>query len=408
VSPDHTLQPIACRSPLSSTHRSQAHTPLSSTVKMSSTLKQVIVNAIHKVSSDPAYAGREYATADAAREDFVKALIEMLFPENPSVPAVKERKKPGPKPKLDENGNPIRKPRSPKSAVSPDSLASSPTKEKKKPGPKPKLDENGQPIKKAKSPKKKEEPAAEKAEASPRKARAPMSEEAKAAMVAKRKATMEAKKAESPAGASPKKTPKKETPPLPASPPAAPKKAKKAAEPEAKTPKKAKKAAEPKPESPKKTPKKAAEPKPESPKKAKKEKKAAEPPATTANLDKFTPTQKKKLAEIVGDKADKKDVLSYLNGLSNAAFNDKKLEEHFRDYVASLAPPKAPEPAAEEQELVEVEFDGETYAVNPETKRVYTVDENGNATPVGYAGMDGKFANMEIPEDEDSESEGEE
>jgi len=369
---------------------------------MSSTLKNVIVSAILKVSSDPAYAGREYASPDAAREDFTKALIELLFPENPSVPAVKERKKPGPKPKLDENGNPIRKPRSPKSVVSPDSLASSPAKEKKKPGPKPKLDENGEPIKKVKSPKKTEEPTAEKAEASPRKARAPMSEEAKAAMVAKRKATMEAKKAaagEAPAEASPKKTPKKETPALPASPPKAPKKAKKAAEPEAKSPKKAKKAAEPE-ASPKKSPKKTEEPKP-SPKKAKK----PSEPATTANLDKFTPTQKKKLTEIVGDKADKKDVLSYLNGLSNAAFHDKKLEDHFRDYAATLAPP-APEPAAEEQELVEVEFDGETYAVNSETKRVYTVDESGNATPVGYVGM-AKFADMELPDD-DSESEGEE
>jgi hypothetical protein len=368
---------------------------------MSSALKNVIVSAILKVTSDPAYAGREYASPDAAREDFTKALIELLFPENPSVPAVKERKKPGPKPKLDEHGNPIRKPRSPKSVASPDSLASSsPAKEKKKPGPKPKLDENGQPIKKVKQAKT-EAPASPASTASKeKKPRAPMSEEAKAAMVAKRKATMEAKKAAEPQ-ASPK-TPKKETPPLPASPPKAPKKAKKAAEPEAspkKSPKKAKKAAEPE-ASPKKSPKKAKteEPKP-SPKKAKKP--SAEP--ASANLDKFTGTQKKWLTEVAGDKEiEKKDVLSYLNGLSNAAFNDKPLKDHFRDYIASLAPAKAEEPAAEPKDLIEVEFDGETYAVNPETKRVYTVDENGNGTPVGYVGM-AKFEKMELEEYEEDD-----
>ena len=327
---------------------------------MSQTLKNVIANAILKVSNDPAYAGREYATPEAAREDFTKALIELLFPENPSVPAVKEKKKPGPKPKLDEHGNPIRKARSPTSVVSPDSLEASPPKEKKKPGPKPKLDENGEPIKKAKSPKTpaKEEAAppvaqAADAESPARKPRAPMSEEAKAAMIAKRKATLEAKKAPEAAPVSPAKTPKKAAvpPPLPASPPKAPKKAKKP---------------------------------------------SAEP--GSVNLDKFTPTQKKKLLEIVGEKADKKDVVSYLNGLSSAAFNEKKLEDHFRAYAAALATPEA-ETQQEEMDLVEVEFDGETYAVNPETKRVYTVDENGNATPVGYVGM-AKFADMELEDDE--------
>ena len=268
---------------------------------MSSSLKQVIVQAIVKVSTDPAYAGQEYTTPEAAREDFTKALLAELFPENPSVPVVKEKKKPGPKPKVTP------------APPSPDSLAppAEPEKEKEK------------------------------------KVRAPMSEEAKAAMVAKRKATMEAKKAVEPA------TPPKETPALPPSPPKAPKKAKKPAEPT---------------------------------------------PAGPVNLDKFTPTQKKKVKEIAGETVDVKDVLSYLNGLSNAAFHDKKLEDHFRDYAASLKPAEPePEPEQETQtqevDLVEVDFEGTTYAVNPETKRVYTVDENGNAEPVGYVGM-AKFADM--------------
>ena len=312
-----------------------------------SSLKQVIINAIVKVSTDPAYAGREYASQDAAREDFVKALIEQLFPENPSVPAVKEKKKPGPKPKLDEHGQPIKKARSPKPAVSPDSLAApaepSPKKERKARSPMSEEQKAAMVAKRKATMEAKSVPEAV-PEASPKKEKKEKTAEEKAAIAAKRKATLEAKKTAEPAPA----TPKAEVPALPASPPKAPKKAKKAPE-----------------------------------------------PSGTANLDKFTPTQKKKLVEIAGESVEKKDVLSYLNGLSNAAYNDKKLEDHFRDYVASLVKPE-PEPEKEEMDLTEVPFDGETYAVNPETKRVYTVDENGNATAVGYVGM-AKFADMEIP-----------
>lgn len=345
---------------------------------MSSALKQVIVNAIAKVSTDPVYAGREYANPEEARHDFTKALIEVLFPENPSVPAVKEKKKPGPKPKLDENGQPIKKAKSPKTPVSPDSL---------------------------------EAPA----EASPkkeRKPRAPMTEEQKAAMVAKRKATMEAKKEAgasapaSPATVEPEKTakrkanrkatieanaaaelttPKKEEE-APASPPKAPKKAKKEPEPEPeKSPKKAKKAVAP-------------PPLPASPPKA-----PAPAPSSTVNVDKFTPTHKRWMKEVGEElkvEIDKKDVLSYLNGLSNAAFHDKPLRDHIREYAMTLVQPEEETQQKEEVELIEQEFDGETYYVNPETKRVYTLDDQGNTTPVGYVGM-AKFADMEIDEDEE-------
>ena len=370
---------------------------------MSSALKQVLINAIVKVAGqNPARDIPGEPTAEQARDSFIQLLIAELFPENPSVPAIKARGKPGPKPKLDENGNPIRKAKSPKT-VSPDSLASSPAKEKKKPGPKPKLDENGEPIKKAKSP--------TSSEPKEKKPRAPMSDEAKAAMAAKRKATLEAKKASEPASA---KTPEKEV----KSPktPKAPKKAKKAEEESAKSPAK-KEAEKPKKEkakkekaeeSPKKTPKKEKakkEAKAESPKKeAEKPKKETKPKSpkkaeATVNIDKFLPTQKKKVKEIVGEAVDVKDVLSYLNGLSNAAFNDKPLLDHVRDYAASLKPAEE-ETQTEEVELVEQEFDGETYYVNPETKRVYTMDENDNPTPVGYVGM-AKFEAMELEEDDE-------
>lgn len=335
---------------------------------MSSALKQVLINAIVKVAGqNPARDIPGEPTAEQARDEFIRLLIAELFPENPSVPAIKARGKPGPKPKLDENGNPIRKAKSPKT-VSPDSLATSSPKE--------------------------------------RKPRAPMSDEAKAAMAAKRKATLEAKKASEPT-----KTPEKEV----KSPktPKAPKKAKKAEEESPKSPAKKEEVKAEKPkkekakkekaeESPKKTPKKEAE-KPKKEAKAEKETKPKSPKkveaTATVNIDKFLPTQKKKVKEIVGEAVDVKDVLSYLNGLSNAAFNDKPLLDHVRDYAASLKPAEE-ETQTEEVELQEVEFDGETYAVNPETKRVYTVDEVGNATGVGYVGM-GKFEAMELEEDDE-------
>jgi hypothetical protein len=344
---------------------------------MSTALKQVLINAIVKVAGqNPARDIPGEPTAEQARDSFIQLLIAELFPENPSVPVIKARGKPGPKPKLDENGNPIRKAKSPKT-VSPDSLATSSPKE--------------------------------------RKPRAPMSDEAKAAMAAKRKATLEAKKASEPASAKaaePTKTPEKEV----KSPktPKAPKKAKKAEESpkkeevKAEKPKKEKAKKEKAEESPKKTPKKEKakkEAKAESPKKeAEKPKKETKPKSpkkaeATVNIDKFLPTQKKKVKEIVGEAVDVKDVLSYLNGLSNAAFNDKPLLDHVRDYAASLKPAEE-ETQTEEVELQEVEFDGETYAVNPETKRVYTVDEVGNATGVGYVGM-GKFEAMELEEDDE-------
>ena len=338
---------------------------------MSSALKQVLINAIVKVAGqNPARDIPGEPTAEQARDSFIQLLIAELFPENPSVPVIKARGKPGPKPKLDENGNPIRKAKSPKT-VSPDSLATSSPKE--------------------------------------RKPRAPMSDEAKAAMAAKRKATLEAKKASEPT-----KTPEKEV----KSPktPKAPKKAKKAeeepakspAKKEAEKPKKEKAKKEKAEESPKKTPKKEKakkEAKAESPKKeAEKPKKETKPKSpkkaeATVNIDKFLPTQKKKVKEIVGEAVDVKDVLSYLNGLSNAAFNDKPLLDHVRDYAASLKPAEE-ETQTEEVELVEQEFDGETYYVNPETKRVYTMDENDNPTPVGYVGM-AKFEAMELEEDDE-------
>jgi glucan-binding YG repeat protein len=73
-------------------------------------IKQVIVNAVYKVSEDPQYANKDYPTPQDARADFIKSLIAELFPDNPSVPestyvapvAVAEKKKRAPKAKKEE------------------------------------------------------------------------------------------------------------------------------------------------------------------------------------------------------------------------------------------------------------------------------------------------------------------
>jgi hypothetical protein len=68
---------------------------MSTTTVTMSSLKQAIVNAIMEVTSNPAYAsGKNYESAEAARDDFVKQLLAVLFPENPGteMPPVKVKK----------------------------------------------------------------------------------------------------------------------------------------------------------------------------------------------------------------------------------------------------------------------------------------------------------------------------
>ena len=114
---------------------------------MENALKQAITAAVKKL---------EFKKYDVPEDNvvdcFLTDLFGILFPDNAGL--VKERKKPGPKPKLDEHGNPIRSPRkSKKSSEGPAAAgAGSPVKERKKPGPKPKLDADGNPVsKKAKA-----------------------------------------------------------------------------------------------------------------------------------------------------------------------------------------------------------------------------------------------------------------
>jgi hypothetical protein len=110
-----------------------------------------------------------------------------------------------------------------------------------------------------------------------------------------------------------------------------------------------------------------------------------------ANLPKIDPTWRKHLKAADKDHAKELEpqLLEYVNSLTNEEFHAKTTEAHVADFVASRSDGKV------EAELIEVDFEGKTYLVNPETKRVYegegmydeATQQWTNYKPVGYVGM---------------------
>ena len=127
----------------------------------------------------------------------------------------------------------------------------------------------------------------------------------------------------------------------------------------------------------------------EKPKKVKKEK------VVGANIEKLTPTQIKLIKPIV-DKLnvtlDKAAFLAYLNGLTPEVYSEKTIYDHF--VVFSGAPVSD---AEEERDSIVVDFQGKTYYVTPEDKKVYEETSEGVHKFVGHVGM-AAFADMKMPE----------
>jgi hypothetical protein len=130
---------------------------------------------------------------------------------------------------------------------------------------------------------------------------------------------------------------------------------------------------------------------PAAPKKAGRPKKEKGP----ENLAKLTPTQTKKFKEQAGESADKKAFLAYVNAMTPEEYNSKKLEEHMAAFAKSAPVPEAT--VEKDRECIEVEFEGKTYYVSPEDKKVYAEEgEDGVHVFVGYAGM-AAFKDMIVP-----------
>lgn len=309
---------------------------------MENALKQAITAAVKKL---------EFKKYDVPEDNvvdcFLTDLFGILFPNNSGL--VKERKKPGPKPKLDEHGNPIRSPR--KSKKSPDGPAAAgagePVKERKKPGPKPKLDADGNPISK------------------------------------KAKAAGERKK--------PGPKPKLDADGNPVG-----KKAKKAA-------------AKPLPPSPKASPKKAGAAKPNvewSPNWTTEAKKVVKELGLELRL---TPAKQKEIAAHLNAMAksdfDAKKTKEHIRDFLRPTAAPPA--------PAAVAPPPPPPGGAaaagddsdgEEVELTEVEFKGKVYSVDTRDRKSMAVYDEAGTEHLGYVDS-GEFVGMKVPVDDDAESE---
>lgn len=129
----------------------------------------------------------------------------------------------------------------------------------------------------------------------------------------------------------------------------------------------------------------------------KERKKPGPKPKTEApqNIKKLNPTQVKKL-EKASPGTDIKQFIDYLNAMTPDAFKAKVIDEHIQDFVN---PPKEEaEVGYTDRDVIEVEFNGKTYFVNPDTKVVYQANDEHVNVKVGHVGAL-EFADMEIPPD---------
>jgi len=337
-----------------------------------SSLKQVIINAIYKVSGEnPALNREDQPSAEEARDMFIAALMAELFPEESVkeeevvvvVPQTLPERVTERKATKEEKAKAKEEAKAAKEAEKAEKLkakeeAKAAKAEAKAEKAKAKESAKSTPVASPVKPVEEEQKPVEEESPSGRKKRAPMTEEQKEAMKAKRAATLAAKKAAAAgSGEEPVAAPVAVVAVV----------------------------SEEKPVEEKKV------------KKAKKEK-----PAADANLPKVDPTWRKHLKKADKDHAKElePELLAYLNAMSKEDFNSKSAEEHIAEFLASRAKPS--EDGKVETDLDVVEFNGKEYYVNPETKRVYegegVYDEEvgwTNYKPVGYAGM-AAFAEMTL------------
>jgi len=145
----------------------------------------------------------------------------------------------------------------------------------------------------------------------------------------------------------------------------------------------------------------AADEKPKKETKPKKEKKEK-----SGRFDKWTPTSTKLFKTIVeesgGSVTDdlKKEVVAYIETLSDEDYASSSIQGHMRAFVTTKfvkeEEKKEVKTEEEDEDLEEIEFEGETLSVGVKSGKIYrTVDEVD--TLVGYAGK-GRFKSVKKPE----------
>ena len=120
------------------------------------------------------------------------------------------------------------------------------------------------------------------------------------------------------------------------------------------------------------------------------------PKPTTEDVVKLTAPLTKKAKALAGEAFDKKKLMDYLNSLGKEGYEAKTFDEHIKVfYEKKEEEPKVPETQTEEVDMEEREFEGKTYLVDPNTKRVYEEREDGLPIAIGYAGMR-KFEGLKV------------
>ena len=117
------------------------------------------------------------------------------------------------------------------------------------------------------------------------------------------------------------------------------------------------------------------------------------------NLEKLTPTHKKHLKAIAEElkvEMRDKEFLAFANGMSAEEWSGKSLDDHIRVFLTPTPPPLAPVPTG----MLQVEFKGKEYLVDPESKFVYANSDSEDAVVhardhVGVVGIL-EFAHMKI------------
>ena len=132
--------------------------------------------------------------------------------------------------------------------------------------------------------------------------------------------------------------------------------------------------------------------------KAKKEK--------SGRLDKWTPTSTKLFKTIVEESGGavtddlKKEFVTWLDALADEEFANASIQGHMRAFVTTKLvkkdEPAPKEDGDEDEDLEEIDFEGESLLIGVKTGKIYQPTDAGDVL-VGYAGK-GRFASVKKPE----------